>query len=47
MLKSSVLRMASKDVLNNIVGGLNKAQKAAVTSCEKGQLQIIAGPGTG
>lgn len=47
MLRFTTFKMASKDVLNNILGGLNRAQKAAVTSSEKGQLQIVAGPGTG
>jgi len=33
--------------LDQVLRGLNEAQKLAVTSSPKGQLQIVAGPGTG
>ncbi|ODQ59836.1 hypothetical protein WICANDRAFT_30222, partial [Wickerhamomyces anomalus NRRL Y-366-8] len=42
-----MLYSGSKDVLQRILSGLNDAQRAAVTSSPNGQLQIIAGPGTG
>ncbi len=42
-----MLYPGSKDVLERILSGLNDAQRAAVTSSPDGQLQIIAGPGTG
>lgn len=42
-----MLNSASRDVLDKILRGLNDAQRAAVTSPSTGQLQIIAGPGTG